>query len=245
MKNLRHEIIKANDKEKIALSKNAWYSNHVARPISLWVTKPFIRLEPTFVCFIMILIGLAALPFFAIGGYLYIIIGALILQIHYIFDHIDGNVARLMNKKSKRGKYLDFVPNILVNPLVFAFLGYGHYMTFGNVYYLLLGFSASFFFVAREPARLFRYLMKEELNLNSDKIRETISNKKDNSKLIQINRFLNVIFDFPGIMNIILLFALTNSTQYLIVFYGLTLPFLFLIRTFYEFKYWKNIDNNG
>ncbi len=239
--NLKEKIVKANDKEKKALSQNAWYSNHVARPISLWITKPFLNMHPNTICLIMILIGLASLPFFAMGGYFNIILGALILQIHYLFDHVDGNVARLMNKKTKRGKYLDFVPNIIVNPLVFAFLGFGHYVTFGNLYYLIFGFSASFFFVVREPARLFRYLMKEELQMNDKQVK---ASSNSGAKLITINRFLNVIFDFPGIMNILLLFSLTNSTQYLLIFYGITLPVIFLARVFYEFRYWKVIDKD-
>jgi hypothetical protein len=99
MKNLKNNIIKANNKEKKALSQNAWYSNYVARPISLVITRPFIHLHPNTICFLMVIVGLIALPFFAKGSYLSIILGAIILQAHYLLDHVDGNVARLMNKK--------------------------------------------------------------------------------------------------------------------------------------------------
>lgn len=240
MGSIKKEIIKANNKEKKALSQNAWYSNHIARPISLWITKPFINFEPTQICFFMILIGLISLPFFAIGSYASILIGALILQVHYIFDHIDGNVARLMNKKTKRGKYLDFVPNIFVNPLVLLLLGYGHFISSGNIDYLLFGVSASFFFLAREPARLFRYLMIQELNLKQSKSQ----NKTNSSILVKFNKWLNIFFDYPGIMNLILIFALLGITEYLVIVYGILMPLIFLARVFYEFNYWKGIDLN-
>lgn len=231
------DVVKANAKDK-SLQKNAWYSNHVARPISLLITKPFTYLEPTTVCFTMILVGLFSIPFFAYGSYTSIILGAIILQIHYILDHVDGNVARLMNKKTLRGKYLDFVPNILVNPLVLIALGYGGFRQTGDVDFLLFGISAGFFFTAIEPARLFRYLMIFE-----DGIKTKPSNRATVSRTGVLNRYLSSILNYPGIMNLILILSLFGLAPYLVFLYGLVFPLLFIARAGYEFFRWKSIDN--
>lgn len=227
---IKKRIIKANSKDK-SIAGNAWYSNYVARPISLLITKPFVKLYPEVICFIMVLIGLASLPFFLKGTYLSIIIGAVILQIHYIFDHIDGNVARLRNKKTLSGKYLDFIPNISVNPLVLICLGIGLFRNSGNFNLLYLGISAGFFFLAAEPARLFKYLILYEKNI-----------KRKGSSSIGSNIIARVyenFLDYPGIMNLILIFAIFGATRYLIIFYGIIMPILFVLRVSKEFFSWK------
>jgi len=236
--NIVKEIKKANAKEK-SLNTNSWYARKVARPISIVITKPFLWMHPNTITLIMILIGLLAMPFFALGTYKSIIIGALILQLHYILDHVDGNVARLTNKKSKRGLYLDYISNITINPFTLIFLSIGVFRATGNINYLYYGFSSGFFLLALEPARLYRFFIFYENKIV----------KKDNlpiwktNFIVVLNKNLNDwIFNFPGIMNLILIFALFNATKYLVVFYGLTLPLLFLARIIYEFVEWKRKD---
>tara|TARA_Y100000310_G_scaffold342034_1_gene443450 strand:+ start:25893 stop:26615 length:723 start_codon:yes stop_codon:yes gene_type:complete len=224
-----------------SLDREPAYDRWFARPLSLYLTKPFLSLEPTVMCFTMLMIGLFSLPFFIKGTYSSIIFGALILHLYLVFDNIDGNIARAMNKKTLRGKYLDFVPNITTNPLVFIALGYGLFTSFGDINYLLLGISAGFFHLAKEPARLFRYLMLDELNLNKKQKTRT-SNQKQSPLFQKINKLITTFFDYPYFAVILLIFALFNSSKYLIIFYGLTMPSIFILRVAYEFYYWKKRD---
>jgi hypothetical protein len=232
------EIKKANEKDK-ALATNAWYARKVARPISLAVTKPFLWMHPNAVTLLMILVGLLAMPFLALGTYKSIIIGALILQVHYIIDHVDGNVARLTDKRSKRGLYLDYIGDVTIIPFTLIFLGMGIFRATGNISYLYYGFSSGFFLLALEPARLYRFFMFYDNKIV----------KKEDAQIWKtdivavLNKNLNDwVFNFPGIMNLILIFALFNATRYLVAFYGLTFPLLFLARAIYEFSEWKKRD---
>jgi len=215
----------------------SWYARKIVRPISSYLTKPFIKIHPNIISFIMILIGLFSLPFFILGGYSNIIIGAIILQIHYFFDNIDGNVAKAAHKQSLRGKYLDFIPNITVNPLVLIALGYGLFRTLGNINYFLFGVSAGFFFIAKEPARLFKYLL-----FNNQQIKNKSNTNQAPGLLTKLNRYSFETIDYPGIMNFLLIFAIFNITHYLIVFYGIIIPLYFIARITYEFYFWKKID---
>jgi len=217
-----------------------WSAKYIFAPLSVYFTKPFINVHPNIMTFIMIIIGISSLPFFFLGGYWNILIGVFLLYTYVIFDGVDGNIARVMDKKSMRGKYLDFIPTIIVNPLVFVTLGFGSFHLTGNLNYILLGFSAGFFYLAKEPARLFRYLMIQELGLKEKSAYMT--NKK--STLVKLNEYSSIIFDYHGVMNIILFFAIFNMSKYLVIFYGLTMPFIFISRAVYEFYFWKRKDLN-
>jgi len=113
-KEIKIEDIKKRNKQDKNIQQNGWYVRYVTRPISLPLTKLFISFHPNTITIFMILIGLFSIPFFLNGGYLSIIIGAIILQIHLVFDSVDGNVARITNKRTWAGKYLDFLSNITV-----------------------------------------------------------------------------------------------------------------------------------
>lgn len=233
------EIKQLNEKQ-YALEGNPWYPwsvRKILRPISPYLTVLFIRVHPNIISFIMLLIGLISLPFFILGGYSNIIIGAIILQIYYLFDCIDGIVARATHKESLRGEFLDFIPNITVHPLVLIALGYGLFRTSGNINYFLFGVSAGFFFIAKEPTRLLRHLI-----FNKVKIKNKPDTDQAPGLLAKLNKYSFETIDYPGIMNFLLIFAIFNITNYLIVFYGIIIPLFFIARVIYEFYFWKSID---
>jgi phosphatidylglycerophosphate synthase len=238
MKNKNPSIKEIRDATSKYASTTVWYARTIARPISFFLTKPFLRFDPNTIGFMMILVGLASLPFFFLGGYWNIIIGALILQGYFMLDNIDGNVARVTKKTSVRGKYLDYVPNISVNQLVLIALGFGIFRTSGNISYFLLGVSAGFFYLAKEPARLFKYSLMYHLNIKT----KPSTNKKNISKIQKINQYTGMIFDFPGMMNLILIFGIFNLSHLLIILYGIYFPIYFVARATYEFYVWKNYD---
>jgi phosphatidylserine synthase len=231
------DIKELNEKQDILQGRYSWQTRKIMRPISLYLTKPLIRVHPNIITSIMALLGFISLPFFILGGYSNVIIGAIILEIYYFFDHIDGDIARAAHKESLRGKYLDFIPNITVNPLVLIALGYGLFRTSGSINYFLFGVSAGFFYIAKEPARLFKYLVFKKLK---------IKNKSDTNQtpilLAKLNVYSFEIIDYPGIMNLLLIFAIFNITHYLVIFYGIIIPLYFIARVTYEFYFFKNID---
>jgi len=232
--------IKEFNKELDAMQGNPWHSwsgRKIIRPLSFYLAKLFIRVDPNIISFIMILIGFISLPFFILGGYSNVIIGAIILQFYYLFDYIDGNVARMTHKESLRGKYLDFIANITVNPLVFIALGYGLFRTLGNINYFLFGVSAGFFFITKEPVRLFKYHI-----CNKHQIKNKSDTNQATRLLVKLNRNSFEIIDYPGVMNLLLIFAIFNISHYLIVFYGIITPLYLIARITYEFYFFKNID---
>ena len=66
-------------------------------------------------------------------------LGALMLQLWYILDHVDGEVARYNGESSLTGVYFDELVHYIVHPLVFFGIGWGLFNATGSVKYILLG----------------------------------------------------------------------------------------------------------
>jgi CDP-alcohol phosphatidyltransferase len=81
------------------------------RRISIYVTLLVSRtsVTPNQLTFSSIFIGLAAALLWTIGSHLCFIIGGILFQLMYLFDCVDGELARYKNMSSPKGAYVDFV----------------------------------------------------------------------------------------------------------------------------------------
>ena len=91
------------------------------------ISKPFIffKIHPNIVTFIGILFGAFAFIFYSFGNLFYAKVASLLFFVAACFDHVDGEVARKLNKSSTLGHYLDHVGVCL--SYIFLFVGLGIY----------------------------------------------------------------------------------------------------------------------
>jgi len=82
-------------------------------------------------------VGLGGVFFLACGQWA---LGLLGLNLWYLFDHVDGEIARYTGKSSLSGYFFDTVVNFFVQPLTFLALGIGLRGPLG----MTLGFVAMF-----------------------------------------------------------------------------------------------------
>jgi len=75
-----------------------------------------------------ILMGIIAAILFVPGVYYVSILAAIALQLWYIFDCVDGEVARIKGQTSLAGMYLDYIGHDLVQPMVFIGIGFGLFL---------------------------------------------------------------------------------------------------------------------
>jgi hypothetical protein len=94
------------------------------RPLGRYLSKILILapFSPNQVSIVSTLVGILSGWFFA-GGYF--ISGALLLQLSAIIDCVDGDLARVLYKESRLGKWLDLVGDQLVHVAVFGGIGFG------------------------------------------------------------------------------------------------------------------------
>ncbi|MFH1849479.1 MAG: CDP-alcohol phosphatidyltransferase family protein [archaeon] len=117
------------------------------RRLSYYLSIPFIylRISANQITFFSLILGIMASALFCVGGYWRILAGLGLLYLDRILDCVDGNIARYTKKYSLGGDFLDAQNHRFIFPLMLLGLGYGVYNTSGQIAFLFLGISASFF----------------------------------------------------------------------------------------------------
>ncbi|MDQ3120030.1 MAG: CDP-alcohol phosphatidyltransferase family protein [Verrucomicrobiota bacterium] len=112
------------------------------RPLGRLLSKLLVHtsVSPNQVSFVSIVIGVVSAWFFARG---YFVLGALVFQFSAVIDCVDGELARVLFKQSRLGKWLDLAGDQVVHFCVFAALGIGVARTNSSVPATALGASAA------------------------------------------------------------------------------------------------------
>ncbi|MSR76810.1 MAG: CDP-alcohol phosphatidyltransferase family protein [Candidatus Omnitrophica bacterium] len=102
---------------------DTWYGRQVMRRFSIYLTWLFLplRITPNQVTLVSLMAGLLSAWIFAfdkkLGG------GIGLLNVWYLLDHVDGEIARYTGKASATGFYFDTIVNFMIQPLTFLALG--------------------------------------------------------------------------------------------------------------------------
>ena len=125
-------------------SRDTWYGANFARRVSIYITMVFVRMGigATAASTVFMLSGIAAASLFSLGGRGGFLAGALALQLFYVLDHVDGEVARYNEDTSLTGKYYDELTHYIVHPLVFFGAGWGLFRQGGSAAYIAAGMLA-------------------------------------------------------------------------------------------------------
>ncbi len=134
------------------------------RPISQFFTKFYILLglSPNTVTFLGFLLGLLACYFFYLGDRASLIYGGLLAYISLVHSASDGEVARLTNKKSALGEFLDSIMDIIKIYFLFLALSIGYYRATGDLNTLLLGIFAGGGHLIGHYIRVYSYKILKE-----------------------------------------------------------------------------------
>ena len=180
------------------------YAKYFIRPISIWFTWIFVRtpLNANHVTIIQEIFGVIGAVLFASGRF---VLGALFLQLGFIMDNSDGEVARWKNQQSESGKFLDLIGHMIVIPFYYFGLGLGLFLKTGQIVTLIAGFLAALF------------------TIKTEKIISSTNNDLD----IKRRGFVQSLFRYPDSMNVITILAIIdwlfnlNLLFYCIIIYGI------------------------
>lgn len=125
---------------------DTWYGRIVARRISAYLTFIFLStgMRANTATFLLLASGLASAAAFSFGGPSQMILGALLLQLWYVLDHVDGEIARFRKECSLTGVYFDKLVHYISHPLVFFGIGWGLYRANGDVRFAAIGMLGGF-----------------------------------------------------------------------------------------------------
>jgi len=116
----------------------------VYNPISLglvWIIANFTKITPNQITYLSFSAGLSSAWCFFQGTPFYLILGALLFGFAIVLDWTDGKLARLKNKESSVGLFLDSALGSVALSLNIFALTYGQLRTTGQEIYLALGIA--------------------------------------------------------------------------------------------------------
>jgi phosphatidylglycerophosphate synthase len=128
----------------LASSLDGIVDKYFNRPVGRILSKLLVHtpVSPNQVSVAASLVGLVSAWLFAVGSHCAVVWGAVVLQLSAILDAVDGDLARVMFKESKIGKWLDIVGDQVVHIAVFVAVGVGLYRSGSQAPVLPLAASA-------------------------------------------------------------------------------------------------------
>lgn len=191
------------------------YARYIVRHLSVLFTWVFVRtpISANQVTVLQEVLGVGGCILLGWGNPYYAIIGVLLLQLGYILDCTDGEVARWKGQQSINGVFLDLVGHLIVIPGYMFALGFGVWMQSGRVEALIAGFVAALFGLRLEKHTLssvVESLITEtekpqydftQLNEKIDQLDETLDMGSAGS--IGRRSPIQILFRYPDSMNVI------------------------------------------
>jgi archaetidylinositol phosphate synthase len=116
-------------------------TDRVYRLGSIYLSVPLARLgaTPNGITVAWIVLGLVAVALVATDSWAARVAGALLLQLSYLLDYVDGEVARLTERKSAVGEFLDLVGHGLVKTSLPLGVGWSAAAETGSEAFLVAG----------------------------------------------------------------------------------------------------------
>jgi hypothetical protein len=105
-------------------SVDTWYGKNVMRQLSIYLTSLFIQHKwtPNQITLLSLAVAILSGVFFFFQSY---VLGLFFINLWYLFDHCDGEVARYTKASSPTGFYFDTIVNFIIEPWIFFAIGLG------------------------------------------------------------------------------------------------------------------------
>ena len=230
-------------REKCQSSRRAcdtWHGRNIARKLSIYITVVFInlRIGAMAATTIFLFSGIVACLTFFVGTRIAFLVGALILQLWYILDHVDGEVARYNEESSLTGLYYDELSHYIVHPLVFFSIGFGLFRITGDTAFIMIGFLAGFGIALLSLVVDLKKLVALEYAKGSSSATESVqTTEQQGGSLVRFvfSKF-HIFCTFPFIMNVITVSSLIDvitkldTIIYVLTAYAVVINFVWILK---------------
>ena len=220
------------------------YARLFSRKIALYFTWFLLHFNvtPNQATFISLFFSIIGSSFFILGQYKYSIMAAILLQLSYIFDCVDGEIARFTKLGNPKGHYFDRIAEYISSSLIFVGITFGAYRMFNEAYYFIFGFAAvlSILYFRMFSSEKYKILYEYSLKLKENP-KASINKKKVLELLKLLHDKIGFFFRIPALTNIITIAAFFNALNSALIFYGTIFPFIAFGNFIYETKMRFNI----
>ncbi len=187
-----------------------------------------LRMPPNRITVLWALLGIIGVIALGWPSYFVRVAGAVLLQISYLLDYVDGEVARLLQRSSKRGFLLDLLGHGVIKAGLFLAVGYRQFLTTQQAASLLLAFvaSASLVNVYALPFLAAHAGVRNQPAPSGNQ--SGASGRR--GALRELLGLLGLLFESPGLYALVLITVLSNKIGLLLLFYGILTPLWLLWR---------------
>ena len=172
-------------------------------------------------------LGAVAVAGLACPSYWVRLTAAILLEVSYLLDFVDGEVARLEERTSNRGFFIDLASHGLIKAGLFLSLGYRLLFVTDHMEYLALAFSAAIFVTNIHMLPFYGKYASVTDNQPSRHIRSGLSIRELVVKLVGL---AGIAFESPGLYGFVLVGAVLDRWTWLLLFYGVLSPFWYFYR---------------
>lgn len=211
-------------KQNIDLRLRERYKGSYAIYYALYVTHFFSirivrflynkRITPNQITVFSIIMSFVSAYSFSLGSNISCLVGAFLLELFYIFDSVDGQLARAKGLSSHGGKYLDVFCNFLVPPVVLFGIGIGVLKTgYTSFIFYSLWLGCYAILILQVIELLKSYLINIHLRDKQETEISKFDQQKEHSGLSLPRKVYSMLYrscTMPVIMNIATVTAISN-----------------------------------
>ena len=237
-------------------TKGNWYVRTILRDAALPLTRlllhtPITANQVTLISLVVALFGMFVLAFPSPAAFFF---GALLLQLWYYLDHVDGQIARYRKTASLTGRFLDFLTHHIVHPVLFFSLGLYCFLASYLIIFVVWGFLSAlaiFVFNVMHDAKyktFFEKLEQEGGAIQPKGKSAQAPGKEPVSFARRVFSFLHKLCEIHVMMNILTLAAVfqlfwqaVDFRFLLFILYGILSPSILVLKLGYTLKT-KKID---
>ena len=200
------------------------------RKISIYLSVPLAKLSvtPNQITVVWILLGLAADVGVGFSQHWIRVTAAAIFQLSYILDYVDGEVARLQGRTSKRGLFLDLSGHCLIKTGVFLGIGYRVVASTGRLEYLILAFLACV--SVSNLSSLYTFASYAGVSAWKRSNFQDPTERPRASLFRRLLGLFGILFESPGIYGLVFVAVILERNEWLLLFYGICGPLWFIFR---------------
>jgi len=206
------------------------------RKMSIYLSVSLAKLSftPNQITVAWILLGLAADVGVGFSQYWIRVTAAAIFQLSYILDYVDGEVARLQGRTSKRGLFLDLSGHCLIKTGVFLGIGYRLLASTERLEYLILASLACV--SVSNLSSLYTFASYAGVSTWKKSNAEDPAQRPRTSMFRRLLGLFGILFESPGIYGLVFVAIILERTEWLLLFYGICGPLWFVFRV-WEYRY--------
>lgn len=194
------------------------------RAVSIYLSLPLARAgaTPNGITTGWIVVGLAGVAAFLVQGYLAHVVGALLLQLSYLLDFVDGEVARLTGRRSLTGGFLDLLGHGLIKASLPMAVGAAAGWHTGQGVLLLAGGIGAVAIVVGDTLRFYAACTVNELA--GGDLGHTVVPRVPGARRLSLSRVIATGFDLsfesPGLFGLALVAALADRLDLLVLYWA-------------------------